>query len=109
MDRLFAMLSHGFGASEKQAQFACFILNNIFQLGTPKAIQIFAKYERVLTLVTFNDENLSPITSAILFALSGRKTDLPEQDQRENVAITNMRMNLRNEIDSNISEEDSDE
>jgi len=31
MDRLFAMLSHGFGVSEKQAQFACFILNNIFQ------------------------------------------------------------------------------
>jgi hypothetical protein len=44
MDRLFAMLSHGFGASEKQAQLACFILNNIFQLSTPKTHQIFQKY-----------------------------------------------------------------
>jgi hypothetical protein len=44
MDRLFAMLSHGFGVSEKQAQFACFILNNIFQLATPKTHHIFQKY-----------------------------------------------------------------
>jgi hypothetical protein len=76
MDRLFAMLSHGFGVSEKQAQFGCFILNNIFQLNTPKAMDIFQKYERILTLVTFNDENLSPITSSILFALSGRRADM---------------------------------
>lgn len=107
MDRLFAMLSHGIGVSEKQAQFACFILNNIFQLGTQKAHEFFQKYERVLTLVTFNDENLSPITSAILFTLSGRRAD--QQDGRENAAITNMRMNLRNEIESNISEDESDE
>jgi hypothetical protein len=76
MDRLFAMLSHGFGTSEKQAQLACFILNNIFQLNSNKSLEVFLRYERVLTLVTFNDENLSPITSSILFALSGRKADL---------------------------------
>jgi hypothetical protein len=58
-------------------------------------------------LVTFNDENLSPITSAILFTLSGRGAD--QQDGRENAAITNIRMNLRNEIESNMSEDESDE
>ena len=92
------MLCHGFGSSEKQAQLSCFILNNIFQLNTNKSLEVFRKYERVLTLVTFNDENLSPITSSILFALSGRRADMMMEEEKENMAVTNMRMNIRNEL-----------
>lgn len=64
-------MTHGYGPAEKQAQLACFIVNNIAQLGEV-ALQAFKKYERVLTLVSFNDESLSPITSGLLFAMSGR-------------------------------------
>lgn len=71
LDRLFAIITHGYGAAEKQAQLACFIINNIAQLGEV-AFLAFQKYERVLTLVSFNDESLSPITSGLLFAMSGR-------------------------------------
>ena len=106
MDRLFALLTHGFGVSEKQAQLACFIINNIAQLGET-ALLTFKKYERVLTLVSFNNENLSSITSGILFSLSGR--DDLEGSNIENIAITNMRMKLRTERDdSNISSPSSD-
>lgn len=97
MDRLFATITHGFGASEKQAQLACFIINNIAQLGEP-ALTFFKKYERVLTLVSFNDETLSPITSALLFSLSGRSGD-DTGEQKESAAVANMRMNLRNEME----------
>ena len=92
------MLAHGFGAGEKQAQLACFTLNNIFQLGGAEVMRVFGRYERVLSLVSFNDENLSPVTSGMLFALSGRRGDAEEEAGRENVAVTNMRMHLRNEI-----------
>lgn len=107
MDRLFAILSYGYGNCEKQAQLACFILNNIAQLGTPEALQVFQKYERTLLLVSVNDENLSPITSSLLFTLSGR-SDM-EEERKENVAITNMRMNIRNEMEeeSNSSQNNS--
>ena len=79
---------------------ACFIINNLAQLGEP-ALNIFKKYERVLTLVSFNDEGLSPITSNILFALSGRGDD--NSNNRENMAITNMRINIRNEMEEEVS------
>lgn len=35
MERLFALMSHGYGVTEKQAQLACYILNHISQLHTP--------------------------------------------------------------------------
>lgn len=34
---------------------ACFILNNIAQLKTPGSFEVFRKYERTLTYVSFND------------------------------------------------------
>lgn len=71
LDRVFAIITHGFGVAEKPAQLACFIINNIAQLGEP-ALKTFKKYERILTLVSFNDESLSPVTTGLLFSLSGR-------------------------------------
>ena len=97
VDRLFATITHGFGNSEKQAQLACFIINNIAQLGEP-ALSFFKKYERVLTLVSFNDETLSPITSALLFSLSGRSGD-ETGEKKESAAVAHMRMNIRNEME----------
>lgn len=73
MDRLFGLLTHGYGSNEKQAQLSCYILNNISQLHTEDSEMVFKRYERILMLVSFNDESLSPITSSILFHLSGRK------------------------------------
>ncbi len=45
-------------------------------------------------MVSFNDENLSPITSALLFSLSGRGDNAGES--KESAAVANMRMNIRN-------------
>lgn len=101
VDRIFATITHGFGTSEKQAQLACFIINNIAQLGEP-ALKLFKKYERTLALVSFNDEALSPITSGLLFSLSGREQD---GEKKESAAVANMRMNLRNDMEDESSSE----
>jgi hypothetical protein len=79
MERLFAILSHGYGVTEKQAQLACYILKNLSQLHMGQAV--FRKYEKNLLLVSCNDESLSPITSSILFQLSGRKNENYEGDK----------------------------
>ena len=50
---------------------ACIIISNIAQLGPP-AFSKFKRYEKILALVSFNDESLSPITAMLLFSLSGR-------------------------------------
>jgi hypothetical protein len=55
----------------------------------------------VLALVSFNDESLAPITSSLLFSLSGRGDDTGEK--RENAAIANMRMTIRNEMEEEES------
>lgn len=106
LDRIFAIITHGFGKDEKQAQLACFIINNIAQLGEP-ALKTFKKYERILTLVSFNDESLSPVTTGLLFSLSGRGDHTAEG--RENAAVTNMRMNLRNEMEEEHSNSEMDD
>ena len=77
LDRLFAIITHGFGVAEKQAQLACFIINNIAQLGEP-ALLAFKKYLSVRTLVSFKDESLAPIPTGLLFALSGRGDNVAE-------------------------------
>lgn len=44
-------------------------------------------------MVSFNDESLSPITSGLLFVMSGRGD---QGEGKENAAVVNMRMNIRN-------------
>jgi len=70
-------------------------LNNLAQLGESALIK-FKPYEKVLALVSFNDESLSPITSGLLFALSGRGM---EGEGVENAAVANLRMNIRQEME----------
>jgi hypothetical protein len=106
LDRLFAIISHGFAINEKQAQMACIIISNIAQVGA-RAFAKFRPYEKILALVSFNDESLSPITSMLLFSLSGRGG---EGEAVENAAVENLRMNIRNEMESESSmENESDD
>ena len=51
-------------------------------------------------MVSFNDESLSPITSGLLFVMSGRGG---EGQGKENAAVANIRMNIRNEMDEEES------
>ena len=105
MDRLFACLVHNGGAAEKQAQYSCFILSNLVQVGE-QALEVFRNYERVLLMVTCNDEQLSSVTAPILFALSGRG------EQGRNANIAPMRLHMREEMeedDMESSEEEEEE
>ena len=53
---------------------------------------MFKNYESVLLLVTSNDEQLSPVTAPILFALSGRG------EQGQSAGIARMRMPMGEEM-----------
>ena len=54
---------------------------------------MFRNYESVLLLVTSNDEQLSPVTAPILFALSGRG------EQGQSAGIARMRMPMGEDMD----------
>lgn len=58
-----------------------------------------------MLLVSCSDESLSPISSSILFGLSGRVSENTEAErERESLAMANMRLNLqRNEIEDSHS------
>jgi hypothetical protein len=74
---LFALMTNSPGVFKKQAQISCLIINNISQLHKNEGLKDefilkMRNFEKHLALISFNDDSLSPITSSILFYLSGR-------------------------------------
>ena len=70
MDRIFGLLIHSNSQTEKQVELAAIILENLNSY--PGSLEVFRKFEKQLVISSFNDENITSITTEILFNLSGR-------------------------------------
>ncbi len=112
IERLFALMSNSTGIFEKQAQLSCLIVNNISQLyqSQGELRDLFLKhlgpFEQRLALISFNDESLSPITSSILFYLSGR-VSISGKDEDKEKLLDKMRKNIeRDRVSSDESIDD---
>jgi len=73
-------------------------MNNISQLNQGDHNSLFIKnikpFEQKLALISFNDEFLSPITSSILFYLSGRVSAEVGKDFDKEKLIEKIRKNI---------------
>ena len=68
-------------------------------------------FEQKIALISFNDESLSPITSSILFYLSGR-VSISGKDEDKEKLLDKMRKNIERDMvssDESIDEDDDDE
>lgn len=68
MIRIFAILSHSTGNSEKQSQLAGYILNNLAK--DDRNLYRLRKFEKNIALISFNDDSLSSITTSLLYRLN---------------------------------------